>query len=229
MQQIDFLSLSSNPVISLFVFFALSLLPFTVLGLTSFLKFSVVFSILRNALGAGQIPGVAISSLLAAILSMQVMQPVFEQTKNELSLISLVDSSSRFKIPSNEELEFVTLPWRNFLLKHSGSREVFQFRKVTRSSLNSSELSENVSEETPLSDFSWLIPAFILTELKEAFVIGFALFIPFVAIDLLVTNLLVGLGMMMVSPNTIALPLKILLFVSCDGWLRLSSSLLAGY
>ncbi|MCL4153526.1 UNVERIFIED_CONTAM: hypothetical protein GTU68_023808 [Idotea baltica] len=152
--------------------------------------------------------------------------PVLSETAEKFEQSALLEEGRKVRVPTKAELAAISEPWRRFLLAHAGTDELSHFRDVGVEGEGVATFQRATLE---FNDFSWLIPAFVLTELKEAFIIGFALFIPFVAVDLIVTNLLVGLGMMMVSPNTIALPLKILLFVSCDGWLKLSSSLLSGY
>ena len=200
---------------------ALSLLPFALLIMTSFAKTTMVFSLLRQAIGTQGVPSNMVILALAAILSSYIMTPV---------AIQMTDAASPIFEASSEELqdlefisqtvESILLPWQEFLALNSGAQELELF-----ASLREIELSENI-EDTPLIIG---IPAFAITELSEAFQIGFLLFLPFLILDLLVGSILLSLGMHMMSPTNVSLPFKLLLFVLVNGWIILSESLILGY
>lgn len=214
--------MSMQPLVVVVGIAAISLLPMLLLGATSFVKLHVVFGILRNALGGGQLPSAMITGLLATVLTFFTMAPVGQQ------IWQAVETKLPAKAGSLSFEQIKTLfvsgvePLDNFLRKHSRERERKYFAEVQAKNLKleGPEISEN---------FSTLLPSFLLTELDEAFSMGFVLFLPFLVIDLLVSNILMGLGMVMVSPHTISLPLKIILFVMSDGWFLLCKSLLEGY
>ena len=121
--------------------------------------------------------------------------------------------------------EEITVPWRTFLLKHSGEREVEVFRRLSVPSGSTAEVGTPPAEPSLVT----VLGAFVLSEIKKGFLIAFLLLIPFFVIDLVVGNILVALGLTMMSPSTVSLPLKLLLFVSSDGWLIIAKSLIASY
>jgi len=204
---------AENPLYSAAVISAVAVLPFVVLSTTSFLKLSIVFGILKNALGAQQVPSGAIIALLSLVLTVHIMRPVGDETYALLQENGLFEGEKKSIEEMLEIVEASGEPVRKFLIKHSEERERLFFSK-------GEEGSESLMT---------LVPAFVLTELAEAFMIGFTVFLPFLVVDLVIANLLVGLGMMMVSPITIALPFKLLLFVLCDGWFLLSRGLVLTY
>ena len=228
---------ASSPVIGFILIASVSLLPFLVLTVTSYLKLSVVFGILRSALGAGNIPSATLTSIMSLILSLHIMVPVFSDL--DFSEIYKLDSNSKLE-PELQRLEksfhAVKIPLEKFLAKHSRLKERKFFLSISddqKTQIDLSQLDENKCEEDAClyqgEGLSSLVPSFILSELREAFAIGFLLFLPFLIIDLVVANLLVGMGMMMVSPISISLPFKIFMFVACDGWFLLSKSLMLSY
>jgi len=210
-----------DPVVLAFTLALLALVPMAVVVSTTFLKIAVVMSLLRNALGIQQIPpNIALYSL-SMILTLYIMAPVGEHmmdafraepkaTQNLESLIGAVRKGAE--------------PLRGFLLKNS-KPEQRDFFVRTSKRLWTEEMSRNVKQD----DFLVLIPAFVVTELTSAFQIGFLLYLPFVVIDLVISNILLAMGMMMVSPVTISLPLKLFLFVLVDGWTRLIQGLVLSY
>ncbi len=228
----------SHPLMLVVFCAALALVPFIVLSVTCFIKLSVVFGILRNALGAQQVPSGAVVTLLSISLTGLVMAPVakeaVENSKRALSDVSAVQSQGVSKQSGAKKLsELETLfhglkaaavPFQSFLEKHSRPRERMFFSGLSQQQ-SEQERGALGSTETLFT----LIPSFVLSELHEAFAIGFSIFIPFLIIDLVVANILMGLGMMMVSPVTISLPIKLVLFVLCDGWFLLSRGLVMGY
>lgn len=199
----------------------LALIPFIAMMATSFVKLTVVFSLLRNALGVQQIPPNMALYGLAIILSIFIMAPVgFEiydyVTQHE---ISLEDSDSIKGLIENG-----LQPYREFLKKHIRETESVFFTDAARTLWPQKYLDRLESDSLLL-----LLPAFTVSELTRAFEIGFLLYLPFLAIDLIVSNILLTMGMMMVSPMTISLPFKLLLFVLLDGWTKLTHGLVVSY
>ena len=210
---------NTHPLWILGFTFALTLVPLLIGATTSYLKISIVLALLRNGLGLQQSPNALVVMVLALALSFLVMGPAIRETNKIAQTVSLAKLKSA---PSTEvlaRLMEVIKPWRTFLERHAGSNEVRALRELS--------LEAQSAEAPPTLDI--LIPAFVLSELKEAFSMGFLLLLPFLVIDLVVANILAGLGMYMVSPAMISLPLKLLLFVSVDGWLLLSRALVLSY
>ena len=210
-----------DPILLIIVLSALALVPFLAVMTTSFVKLAVVFGLLRNALGVQQIPPNMALHGLAIILTFYIMAPVMfeisdivEQEPIELSNLAnlgpVIDKS--------------VIPFKDFLKKHSNERER-RFFKVNAEKLWPKEYADRINDNSLLI----LVPAFTVSELTSAFEIGFLLYLPFVAIDLIVSNILLAMGMMMVSPMTISLPFKLLLFVLLDGWARLIHGLVLTY
>ena len=210
-----------NPITLITLLFVFGLIPFLVVMTTSFVKLVVVFFLIRNALGIQQIPPNIVLHGLALILTVYVMAPVITD------VVQLAEQVDLEKATAEELVELgrqSLAPYQAFLVKHAGETET-QFFIDTALRIWPSEERENATAENLLI----LIPAFTLTELKEAFEIGFLIYLPFVAIDLIVSNILLAMGMMMVSPMTISLPFKLLLFVLLDGWTQLISGLVLSY
>ncbi len=199
----------------------LALVPFIAVMATSFIKMTVVFSLLRNALGVQQIPPNMAMYGLAIILSLYVMAPVGFATRDYLRNhdVSLSDSASVERF-----LDEGMAPYRNFLKRQIQEREHTFFMESTRQ-VWPSEYAERLDPDSLLI----LLPAFTVSELTRAFEIGFLIYLPFIAIDLIISNILLAMGMMMVSPMTISLPFKLLLFVLLDGWARLTHGLVISY
>ena len=210
-----------NPITLIALLFVFGLIPFLVVMTTSFVKLVVVFFLIRNALGIQQIPPNIVLHGLALILTVYVMAPVVTDIVQLAEQIDLENASA------DQILEFgkqSLTPYKDFLLKHAGETEK-RFFTDTALRIWPAETRAQATTDNLLI----LIPAFTLTELKEAFEIGFLIYLPFVAIDLIVSNILLAMGMMMVSPMTISLPFKLLLFVLLDGWTRLISGLVLSY
>ncbi|WDE08639.1 type III secretion system export apparatus subunit SctR [Thalassomonas viridans] len=212
---------SIDPILLIIGLSIMALVPFLAVMTTSFVKLAVVFGLLRNALGVQQIPPNMALHGLAIILTFYIMAPmafeisdVIEQEQIELnnlsSLAPVIDKS--------------TVPFKNFLKKHSNDRER-KFFLTSAEKLWPKEYVQRVNEDSLLI----LVPAFTVSELTSAFEIGFLLYLPFLAIDLIISNILLAMGMMMVSPMTISLPFKLLLFVLLDGWGRLIHNLVLTY
>jgi type III secretion protein R len=210
-----------DPISLALAFAMLALLPTVAVVSTTFLKLTVVMSLLRNALGIQQIPPNLALYGLSLILSVYIMAPVGHEIHKELTNQPQVTRSVDKMI---QAVGRGAEPLRGFMLKHS-SRENRDFFAKTVIDLWGPELASQVKT----TDFIILLPSFMVTELTEAFKIGFLLFLPFVVIDLIVSNILLAMGMMMVSPTMISMPLKLFLFVMVDGWTRLIRGLILTY
>ncbi len=200
----------------------LGLAPFMLMLVTSYVKIVVVTSLVRNALGVQQVPPAMVMNGLAIILTVFIMAPVAMDTRDLLA-------QQRFSAnPTPGELldvaQAVSPPLRTFL-EHNTSPVVLQELMGTAQRIWPAHQRQHITKD----NLFILIPAFTITELTKAFQIGFLLYLPFVAIDLIISNILLAMGMMMVSPMTISLPFKLLLFVTLDGWLKVSQGLLLSY
>jgi len=218
--------LGQSPLLSIVLLGALTLLPFVFMTTTSFVKISVVFSILRNALGTGQVPSGMVISALAAILSLYVMAPVGEEMIAAAAPASAQIDTANPLATADALFEAVELgfePLRQFLERNAGRDELLLFRDLRRQSgsLNAADVTEH--------DVLVVLPAFVITELSEAFQIGFLIFLPFLVIDMVVANVLLALGMQMLNPTQVSMPFKLLLFVLVNGWFLLSRALVLGY
>ena len=188
--------LGQSPLLSIVLLGALTLLPFVFMTTTSFVKISVVFSILRNALGTGQVPSGMVISALAAILSLYVMAPVGEEMIAAAAPATAQIDTANPLASADALFEAVELgfePLRQFLERNSGRDELVLFRDLRRQSgsLNAADVTEH--------DVLVVLPSFVITELSEAFQIGFLIFLPFLVIDMVVANVLLALGVRDVS------------------------------
>lgn len=206
---------------------AFALVPLLFVATTSFVKLAFVFSILRNALGTGQVPSALVVTALAGILSVYVMAPVAERILDaSAEPAARVDWQGRPLAGESAAAVWDTLqagaePLRVFLDEHAGDREQALFVELLQH--------DGASRPPQADELLVVMPAFLITELKEAFQIGFLVYVPFLVIDLVVSNILLALGMHMMAPTTISLPFKLLLFVLVDGWYLLSEALIVGY
>jgi type III secretion protein R len=211
-----------DPAVLIPLALLLGLLPMGVVMLTSYTKIVVVFSLLRNALGLQQVPPTMVTNGLALVLTWYVMYPVGLQMLDAMG----VDRNAP-SVPSLSTLQVLDRakePMRAFLDKHAKERERVFFADASRRLMG-----EAVAEQIGPKDFVILVPAFMLSELTEAFLIGVLIALPFLVVDLVVANVLMALGMQMMSPTMISLPAKLLLFVLLDGWTRLSHALVLSY
>ncbi len=220
---------TSRPLLTLLALGVLSLLPFVFMTATSFVKMSVVFSILRNALGAGQVPSGTIVTALSAILTLYVMAPVGAEIVDAVTpIVARVDATEPLAGESAETL-FSALragkaPLVSFLARNASPRERALFLDLARRARP-----EATRAEVRETDFLVVLPAFLITELTEAFQIGFLVFLPFLVIDMVVANVLLALGMHMLTPTTVSMPFKLLLLVLVDGFYLLARALVLGY
>ena len=203
-----------NPVLQLLTVMTLfSLLPFVFCCMTSFLRFTIVFSLLKTAMGV-QVPPAIVTLGLCMILTFYTMGGVFQQMyekgsvpyqKNQ-NLIATIDEGSK--------------PLKEFMLKQTREGDLKFFI----------ELKHTQAPKSPDDVTIWEVaPAYILSELKTAFEIGFIIFVPFIVLDLVVANILLALGMFMLSPTIISLPFKLLIFIAVDGWSLIVQGLVQSY
>ncbi len=193
----------------------LSLAPALLIMLTSFTRIIIILSFLRNALGTQQTPPNAVLIGLALFLTFYIMAPAWEQINRQALQPYLAG-----RLPYTEALQRGWQPLRDFLLRQTRERDLGLFLTLSRSPRPARP------EDIPLQV---LVPAFIISELRAGFQIGFVLFIPFVVLDLVVSSVLMSLGMMMLPPVMISLPLKILLFVMIDGWHLITRSVVLSF
>jgi len=217
------ISAGISPASALIAVVLLALAPFVVVMTTSFTKIVVTLSLLRNALGLQQTPPNVVINGLALILTLYVMYPV------GLQMQAAVDRSPPPAADRelNRMLYYSDLakePLRAFLMKHSDPRERTFFLK-TAQKMQPSERAAALTDH----DFIVIVPAFTIGELTAAFRIGFLIFLPFLVIDLVIANILLSMGMMMVSPTSMSLPFKLLLFVMVDGWAKVAHGLVLSY
>ncbi len=194
----------------------LTLLPSMLLMMTSFVRIIIVFSILRQALGTGQTPPNQVLAGLALFLTLFIMQPVMTDVYQN-AILPYMNSG----LPFEEALAAAEAPIRGFMLAQTREEDIAMFMEISRAK---GELTG--PESVP---FTTLVPAFMTSELKSAFTIGFLIYIPFVVIDLIVSSVLMSMGMMMLSPMMISMPFKLMLFVLVDGWSMLMGSLASSF
>jgi len=194
---------------------ALTLLPSLVLGMTSFTRIIIVLSILRQAMGTQQTPPNQVLVAIALFLTFFIMAPTLT-TLNSDVIAPYLDG----QLPAETALANGTEVMKRFLVQNTRVNDLVMFTEMIGDQPYASP------EDVPLSV---LLPAFITSELKTAFQIGFLLFLPFLVIDMVIASILMSLGMMMLSPMLVALPFKLLLFVLVDGWAMTVGSLVATY
>jgi type III secretion protein R len=201
----------------------MALVPLIVVTTTSFLKFSLVLLVLRNAIGVQQVPPTLAIYGISLAMSVFIMAPTVQEIGNRAMKIDARAGDSR-TLPLLVQAKEAFEPLRAFMLKYSrpDQRELF---------LESAKKlwPKDVAKQAKSDDTLILIPSFVVAELQTGYEIGFLIYIPFVVIDLLVSNLLMALGMQQVSPQTITVPLKLLLFVLIDGWAKLINALALSY
>lgn len=218
---------SSQSVTTLLAVGALAVVPLLLMVTTSYVKIAVVFSILRNGLGTGQVPSGTVIAALAAILSLYVMAPVGEQIAEEAgpaaAEIDPADPLADLEA-LGAAIDAGLVPLKGFLERNAGQREQALFLDLARQARPDNQ-QDRVSE----GDLLVLLPSFLITELTEAFQIGFLVLLPFLVVDLVVSNVLMSLGMHMMNPTQVSMPFKLLLFVLVDGWYLLARALVVGY
>lgn len=218
----DILSKLGNQPLSLIVVMVLlSLLPLLVVIGTSFLKISIVLSILRNALGIQQVPPNMAIYGISLILTLFIMTPVGYQISDNIEKNPVVFQTEGFFSTTDRS---ILEPYKDFLNKHTDPKQKRFFSRTA-----TQMWPEELREKMPQNSIFVMLPAFMVSQLVESFKIGLLLYLPFIAIDLIVSNILLAMGMMMVSPMTISLPFKILIFVLIGGWDKLFTQLILSY
>lgn len=210
-----------SPASALVTVILIALAPFVAVMVTSFTKIVVTLSLLRNALGLQQTPPNIVLNGLSLILTIYVMYPVF----TEMAAIAgpqieqaTDDTAGMFAVVNSAKE-----PLRDFLLQHSDEAQ----RQFFLSTIE--RVIDDPAQVPASDDFVVIVPAFTVSELAKAFQIGFLIFLPFLIIDLVVANILLAMGMMMLSPTIVSLPFKLLLFVIVDGWVKLAHGLVLSY
>ncbi len=214
--------LEINPLMIMPLLAVLGLAPFMLTMVTSYVKIIVVTSLVRNALGVQQVPPAMVMNGLAIILTMFIMAPVGMET---------YEIVKDHKLSARPELAEVidvaaaaSAPLKRFLTANTEDKVTNMFMSTAKR-IWPKERHDSIHKDNMLI----IVPAFTITELTKAFQIGFVLYLAFIAIDLIISNILLAMGMMMVSPTTISLPFKLLLFVTLDGWLKISQGLMLSY
>ena len=211
--------------ITLVVILALAaLLPFAFMTLTAFVKISTVLQIVRGAIGAQNIPSSTVIMALAGALTLLAMAPVGSRIEERTR--GLFEPGAE-RDTTSWVIELATAtrePIRDFLRANASSRERSRFYEIARAARPANE-----RDRVGRDDFVILVPSFVVSELIAAFAFGFALYLPFLVIDLVVSNVLLALGMQMMNPTQVSLPFKLLLFVAIDGWGQLAQALVTGY
>lgn len=206
----------SVPVQTLLFFTALSFLPAVLLMMTGFTRIAIVLSLMRQAIGTQAAPPNQVVVGLSLFLTLFVMGPTLDKVYKDA-----YEPFSANQISFSEALERGQAPMRSFMLKQTRQSDLGLFTKLAKL-----QGDVNKPETVPMRV---LVPAFVTSELKSAFQIGFLIFIPFLVIDMIVASVLMSLGMMMLSPVMVALPFKLMLFVLADGWNLLLGSLAASF
>ncbi|MDR2030344.1 MAG: type III secretion system export apparatus subunit SctR [Puniceicoccales bacterium] len=210
-----------DPISVILLLTVLGVAPFFLLMVTSFVKIVIVLGLVRNALGTQQVPPNLVLNGLALIVSMYIMAPVARQTV-AIAVEQNFSMANVQKLP--EFLQTIGEPLRNFLYRHTSPTNRQFFLKAAARLWPAADVAQLRS-----TDFLILVPAFTVSELTTSFQIGVLLFLPFIAVDIVVSNVLMALGMMMMSPMTISLPFKLMLFVLVDGWSKLIEGLILTY
>lgn len=193
----------------------LSIVPFVLMLSTSFVRIVVVLSLVRSAIGAATLPPNAVLAGLALVLTAVIMTPTMERIEREA-----IRPYGFGKLSQRAFIERASAPLRAFMVRQTKRRDIDVFARIGHRPQG------EAPEAVPLTV---LIPAFVVGELRNAFAIGVALYLPFVAIDLAVAGILMGLGMFMLSPPVIALPCKLLLFVLVDGWALVCTGVVSSF
>jgi flagellar biosynthetic protein FliP len=204
----------SVPVQTLIVLTALSFIPAALMLMTSFTRILIVFSLLRQALGLTTMPPNLVLVGLSLFLTLFIMRPVFDQIYDQAYV-----PYTQKRLSFEQAVEVGSKPLKAFMLRNTREDDLALFARMHGKPIET-------REQVPMTV---LIPAFAISEIKTGFIVGFMIFLPFLAIDFAVASILTSLGMVMVSPMMFSLPLKLLIFVMADGWGLLAASLVQSY
>lgn len=218
----------SNDISLIAVLTFFTLIPFIIAGGTCFIKISIVLVMMRNALGVQQIPSNLTLNGIALLLTAFVMTPVCQ------NILNYIESNNIDFNNKQSVAQFINSGlggYKTYLVRYSDKDLISYFYKIQHKNIDQVQ-----EEQVPLDDeemlslpLTTLMPAYALSEIQSAFKIAFYLYVPFVVIDLVVSSILLALGMMMMSPVTISIPIKLILFVSMNGWTLLSKGLVSQY
>ena len=216
-------SLLSQPLALVVALALVSLLPFVFMSVTAFVKISTVLQIVKSAMGTQSVPSSTVVLALSAALTFLAMAPVGEKIWTNVAPVLHEKNSDNVALVSHV-VDAVVEPMRGFLSANANPAEKSRFLQVARDARPEAERASVRETDLPV-----LVPAFVVSELSEAFAIGFLLYLPFLVLDLVVGNVLVALGMQSLSTVQVSFPFKLLLFVAIDGWGLLSQALVSGY
>lgn len=216
--------LLGRPIALIAVLAIVSVAPFVFMTLTAFVKISTVLQIVRGAIGAQNVPSNTVVMALSAALALVAMSPVLGRIADRAEPVLAGAAGKDTGVLVTGLVDAAREPMRGFLWANASPAERARFLDVARSARPEAERSKLGDR-----DLIVLIPAFIVTELYEAFLLGFAIYLPFLVVDLVVANVLLALGMQMLNPTQVSLPFKLLLFVAADGWGLLARALVSGY
>jgi len=216
--------LLSRPIALVVALALVSIAPFAFMTVTAFVKISTVLQIVRGAIGAQNVPSGTVVMALAAALSLVAMSPVLAAISDRAEPVLTSAGQKDTTALVTGLVDAAREPMRRFLWANASPAERARFLDVARSARPEADR-HKVGDH----DLIVLIPAFMVTELYEAFLLGFAIYLPFLVVDLVVANVLLALGMQMLNPTQVSLPFKLLLFVAADGWGLLARALVSGY
>jgi type III secretion protein R len=216
--------LLTRPIALVVALALVSLLPFAFMTMTAFVKISTVLQIVRGAIGAQNIPSNTVVMALAAALTLLAMAPVGTRIADRAKPLLESDTVAETGTFVKGIIDATREPLRDFLKANASTRELNRFYEIAKAARPEAE-----RKDVGRADLVVVIPAFVVTELLEAFALGFAIYLPFLVIDLVVSNVLLALGMQMMNPTQVSLPFKLLLFVAIDGWGLLAQALVTGY
>ncbi len=189
----------------------IAILPFLLIMTTSFVRIIVVLSLVRSAIGTQALPPNTVITGLALVLTMVVMAPTYQRISHDA-----LEPYKHHQIDNTEAMNRSLGPLRDFMLRQTGKSDAEFFDRVAH---------RDPGEDLKRAPLTVVIPAFVVGELRRGFAIGFTMYLPFIAIDLVVSATLMGLGMFMLSPSVVSLPCKLYLFVMVDGWAAICGSL----
>jgi type III secretion protein R len=216
--------LFARPVTLIIALGIATLLPFAFMTLTAFVKISTVLQIVRGAIGAQNVPSSTVIMAFAGALTILAMAPLGTRLSDRLSPLLTPGAQSETSEWILGVAAAAKEPVVSFLRQNASERERARFFEIARAARPPAE-----RDVVKRDDLTVVVPAFVVTELLEAFALGFAIYLPFLVIDLVVANVLLALGMQMLNPSQVSLPFKLLLFVAIDGWGLLAQTLVTGY
>jgi type III secretion protein R len=216
--------LLGRPIVLVVALALVSLLPFVFMSVTAFVKISTVLQIVRGAIGAQSVPSSTVVMALAAALTLLAMAPVGQKIADRAAPLFAAKQTPDTVTLVEGSIAALREPMREFLKANANGREKERFLAVAKQARPEADRAS-----VDADDLTVLVPSFVVTELGEAFAIGFLIYLPFLVIDLVVANILLALGMQMLNPTQVSLPFKLLLFVVIGGWGLLGEALASGY